>query len=389
MPSERFRIVVLSTGRQDAGLLRSLMLALRLDDRFDVALWAGGMHLSDQFGATANTLVQSLGVPARLLPFLSDPVDVGADSGRAVSLVHARLVEDEPDAILLVGDRSETLAAAFAASLARVPIVHVHGGEETEGAFDNVFRHAITKLAHLHLVSHPLHAQRVRQMGEPEDRVVVIGAPGLDNLFRRDLPNRDELEASLGFTLIDPIVVATVHPATLSNDPLAEVQAVMAALEDAEGSVVVTAPNGDPGGVAIHEAWRPWVARHSRVHFVESLGGDRYWALLKLAALVIGNSSSGIIEAPAVGVPVVNVGDRQRGRLRGSGVVDVMADATAVRQAVREILAARAAGKPVATSSPFPAGLAGTRAAEAIATWAPVASPVKAFAMLSHSRGAN
>lgn len=387
MPIKRIRIAVLSTGRQDTGILWGVVRAMREDVRFDVAVWAGGMHLSEQFGGTLGELRRSLGEPVRLLPFLSDPPDVAADAGRTVALVHAQLLEDLPHALLLVGDRSETLAAAFAASLAGVPIIHLHGGEETEGAFDNVFRHAITKLAHLHLVSHEEHARRVLQMGESADRVVVIGAPGLDHLLRQDLPSREELEVALGFSLTDPVVVATVHSATLSDDPLLEVKSLSQALDGIDATVVVTATNADPGGVAIREFWHRWAQGRPRVYLVDSLGERRYWGLLRLASLVVGNSSSGMIEAPAAGVPVVNIGERQRGRLRGDGVIDVPAEADAVRRAVKQVLSARQSGKPVSTSSPFPCGAAAPRAVEAIAAWAPTASPVKSFVRYSHPFG--
>jgi len=379
MPSNPIRIVVLSTGRQDSGILWSVVRALRGDERFAVALWAGGMHLSARFGNSVKELRRSLGEPARLVPFLSEPPEVGVDTGRALSLVHALLVEDRPDALLLVGDRSETLAAAFAASLARVSIVHLHGGEETEGAFDNALRHAITKLAHLHLVSHEVHARRVVQMGESPDRVVVIGAPGLDHLRRDDLPSRADLEGALGFPLRDPVILATLHPATLSGDPLAEVRALTVSLEGVDGTIVVTAPNADPGGEEIRLAWANWAAARPAVHLIDSLGDLQYWGMLRIASLLVGNSSSGLIEAPAAGVPAVNIGERQRGRLRGRGVVDEPAEAGAITAAIRRILDARAAGTPIATSSPFSSGEAAGRAVSAIAAWALGGSLVKSF----------
>ena len=387
MPSKRIRIVVLSTGRQDTGILWSIVRELRGDDRFAVSVWAGGMHLSPRFDSIEE-LRRSLGEPERLVPFLSEPPELGADTGRALSLMHALLDADRPDALLLVGDRSETLAAAFAAALSRVPIVHLHGGEETEGAFDNAFRHAITKLSHLHLVSHRIHRERVVQMGESPERVVVVGALGLDHLHRPDLPSRDDLERSLGFALPDPVIIATLHPATLSLDPLAEVRALTMALSTVLATIIVTAPNSDPGGKQIKAVWADWAATRPAVHLVDSLGELRYWGMLRVAAALVGNSSSGLIEAPAAGVPAINIGDRQRGRLRGEGVIDVPADAHAITAAIELVLASRAAGAPLATSSPYLPGEAAGRALRAIVKWVPSASVTKSFCNIAPPLGA-
>jgi len=372
------RLAILTTGRQDYGILRSTIMLLRDAPEFDPLLWAGGMHLQPRFGAPLELLSQEGVVPARTLEFVAEPPEAAGDAGRAVAMVGQALAAERPDALLLVGDRSESLAAGLAATIAGVPIVHLHGGEETEGAIDNAFRHAITKLSHLHLVSHPTHAARVIQMGEDPDAVVVVGAPGLDNRFRGDLPSRDELEASLGIALEPPLVLVTMHPTTLGEFPDTEVSALTDALDQITATYVVTAPNADAGGSAIREHWSRWAAGRRRVALVDTLGERRYWALLREAAAMVGNSSSGIIEAPAAGLPAVNVGDRQKGRLRTGGVIDVPAQAQAVAAAVRQALETGRSASAVSGHG-YPAGPAGPRIVEALRRWSPCRPPRKTF----------
>jgi UDP-N-acetylglucosamine 2-epimerase (non-hydrolysing) len=376
LPSAR-RIAVFTSGRQDYGILRSTILLLREASDFEGPVWAGGMHLQARFGPPLELLRQDGVVPARTIEFLSEPPEPIADAGRAIAAVGAALASDRPDALLVMGDRSETLAAGVAAAIAGVPIVHLHGGEETEGAIDNACRHALTKLSHLHLVSHAAHAARVIQMGEDPANIVVVGAPGLDNRFRADLPPRTELETALGLPLQPPLVLVTMHPTTLGESPETEVAEVAGALERVPATYVITAPNSDAGGSAILAYWRRWAAGRPRVAVVESLGERRYWALLRQAVAMVGNSSSGIIEAPAAGLAAVNVGDRQKGRLRVGGVVDVPARADAVAAAMRQAIAGEARAADGAEG--YPTGPAAPRILDALGRWNPPRPPRKVF----------
>jgi UDP-hydrolysing UDP-N-acetyl-D-glucosamine 2-epimerase len=362
------RLAVLTTGRQDYGILRSTILLLRRTPGFEVAVWAGGMHLQRRFGEPLAALKRD-GVPvARVLPFLAEPPSPMADTAAALAQVGAALMEDAPDALVLVGDRTEVLAAGLAATLAKVAIVHLHGGEESEGAIDNTCRHALTKLSHLHLVSHRVHADRVIRMGEDPASVVVVGAPALDHAYRDDLPGIEALSEDLGVRLEPPVVVVTMHPATLGGPSGEEVAAVAGAMARVPATYVVTAPNADAGGAEIGDYWRRWAKDRERVALVDALGDRRYWAMLRLADAVLGNSSSGIIEAPALGVPVVNVGDRQRGRLRYGPVTDVPAAEDAVTTALREALATgrRAPGEDLGG---YPVAPVAPRIVEALRRW--------------------
>jgi UDP-hydrolysing UDP-N-acetyl-D-glucosamine 2-epimerase len=312
----------------------------------------------------------------RELEFLGAGEDPAADAALALAMVGAALAKARPDALVLLGDRTETLAAAVAATTHLIPIAHLHGGEETEGAVDNACRHAITKLSHLHLVSHERHAMRVIQMGEAPETVVVVGAPGLDNLHRPDLPTRDEVEESLGVQLADPLVLVTVHPATLGDDPLAEVSAVAAAMARVPATYLITCPNADAGGRIIQDFWTRWAEGRDDAVLVGSLGASRYWSVLGFAGAVLGNSSSGIIEAPAAGVPAVNVGDRQEGRLRFGRVFDVPVDAGAIEAGLRQAIDS---GRVAPGSAGYPAGPAAPRIVEALASWRVPRPPRKRF----------
>lgn len=372
------RLAVLTTGRQDWGSLRSVCAALREDPAFDLRLLVGGMHVSARFGRTVRLIEGEGFVPAALLPWIPDRGDAPAAEQAAVALrlCAEALRRERPDALLLLGDRFETAAAALAATLCLVPIVHLHGGEETEGAFDNALRHAVTKLAHLHLVSHPAHAARVIAMGEAPGAVHTVGAPGLDGARRIDLPDRGALEASLGLPLSAPVVVVTLHPATLGGDPGAEAAAVVAAMDAVPATYVVTLPNADPGHEAIRTALRAAAGRPGRVA-VEALGEKTFWGLLAHADAVLGNSSSALIEAPALGVPAVNVGDRQKGRLRGKNVIDAVADTPAIVGALRRALDPQFRRAIGSEGSPYGDGRSGARIVDVLRGWRPPVPPRK------------
>jgi UDP-hydrolysing UDP-N-acetyl-D-glucosamine 2-epimerase len=382
---DRKRVAVLTTGRQDYGPLRSTLLALRDDPRFELLLWAGGMHLPARFGRTVDRIRDDgLEVNAEL-ELIGSASDPPGETARAVTTVAATIESQKPELLLLLGDRSETMSAGVAATLCRVPIAHLHGGEETEGAIDNAFRHALTKLSHLHLVSHESHARRVRQMGEDPDAVVVVGAPGLDNLYRTDLPTAASLAARLGIRLEAPIVVVTLHPATLGANPITEVAALSEAMDEVPATYVVTQPNADTGGDQIREFWKTWARGRSRVVVVDALGETVYWGLLRIASAVLGNSSSGIIEAPAAGLPVVNIGDRQAGRLRTAHVHDVAPNPKAIEQALRACLAPGATELFRSMPSHYIPGAAAPRIVEALHDFRIPNPPRKRFRDLAGS----
>ena len=372
------RAAVLTSGRQDWGILRSICLALRDDPGFDLRLLVGGLHCAERFGRTERLVEADGFAAAERLPWLDDGDSDGAEqqSARALSAVAGALRSQRPAFLLVVGDRLETITAVVAATLCLVPVVHLHGGEDTEGAFDNAFRNAITKMSHLHLVSHPIYAQRIAAMGEAPASIHVVGSPALDNLSRSDLADRRELEAFLGIELSPPVVVVTMHPATLGADPRGEIDAVIAAMAAVPATYVITMPNSDPGNEAIRAALAEAAKQPGR-RAVDAMGERRYWGLLRLADAVLGNSSSGVIEAPALFVPTVNVGDRQKGRIRGPGVADVRGDAAAIAAALRAGLAPGYRDGLRGQPPPFLAGNAAARVLSILRAWSPPAPPRK------------
>ncbi len=338
------------------------------------------MHLSRRFGATLSFIEADGFRPAATLDWLAPEREgrsVTEETARALDLIGSALESSIPDALVIVGDRSETAAAALAATVLRIPIAHIHGGEETLGAFDNAIRHAITKLAHLHLVSSHAHGQRVRALGEAPEAIHVVGAPGLDNLFRSDLADRAELEATLGLELRAPVIVVTVHPATLDSDPSAVAACVAEAMTRVAATYVVTLPNVDPGGQRVRRLLRR-AAQMADGIAVEALGERRYWGLLRIADAMLGNSSSGLIEAPALGLPVVNVGDRQAGRSHGATVVDVPLDAKEIATALAAVLDRIQVSGQLRTMPPGIDGRIGERIADILVAWDPGFPPRKA-----------
>ena len=373
------KIAVLTSGRQDWGILRSTCIAIRDHGSLELSLWSGGMHEHAAFGATAKDIEADGFTLHSRLPWF-DGVDTSAaeQAARALAKVADALAEHRPAALLLVGDRLETAAAALAATLAATPIVHLHGGEETEGAFDNALRHAVTKLSHLHLVSHERHAARVRAMGEDPATVHVVGAPGLDNLHRADLPSREDLARSLGIALDAPVVIVTLHPSTLGGDPDVEASALATAMDQVPASYVITLPNADPGAAPIRRILGEAGRKTGRV-VVDALGERRYWGLMRIADAMLGNSSSAIVEAPALHLPAVNVGERQRGRERGGNVVDVPADAGAIASGLRQALSGELRAASARVGAPFGDGDSAARIVEILSRWQPPRPPRKSF----------
>jgi GDP/UDP-N,N'-diacetylbacillosamine 2-epimerase (hydrolysing) len=350
------RIAVVTGTRAEYGLLRTLVSHLRAEPAFEVSLLVTGTHLSEHFGLTVRE-IEADGTPiaARIPLPLEDDSAAGVTRATATAMAgFADAFETlQPDLAVILGDRSEAFAAAAAALLARVPIAHLHGGELTEGAVDDALRHAITKMSWLHFTSTEEYRRRVIQLGEDPSRVFCVGALGVDNALSLPLMSRDKLEADLGPVFGPRTAVVTFHPVTLAADGSSgEFDELLAALEaDSDLSVVMTRPNADAGNRAIFEAIDRFVERNpGRVHAFNSLGAVRYLSLLAQVDVCIGNSSSGIIEAAAVGTPAVDIGDRQRGRVRPASVIHAEPDTASIKQAIflalspemRELAATRA-----------------------------------------------
>jgi UDP-hydrolysing UDP-N-acetyl-D-glucosamine 2-epimerase len=341
--SQSRTIAVVTVSRSDYGHLLPLLEKIRVDRDLTLRLLVGGMHLVPAFGATVHEIERDGWPIAERIDLLEPddaPTGIAASIGRGVSGFAQAYDRERPDVVVVLGDRFEMLAATVAALPFALPVAHIHGGEVTEGAIDDQIRHAITKLSHLHFASAASHARRIVAMGEEPWRVHEVGAPGLDRIARLAPLTRAELAASLGIAAGDRWLVVTYHPVTLEyTEALAQVDELLAALEKIDATVVLTAPNADTAGRTVLRRLEEFAARSARARLTASLGERRYLSLLRHADAMVGNSSSGLIEAPSFELPVVNVGSRQDGRLRGDNVLDVPPDRDAIVRAIETALA--------------------------------------------------
>ncbi len=316
----RKKIAVITGSRAEYGLLYWVLHDLHAAPDIELQLIVTGMHLAPEFGLTVREIEKDdFPIARRVEMLLSSDSPGGIAKSMALGLIGMSDAFDQlqPDLVLVLGDRFEILVAAQAAMVHNIPVAHIAGGDTTEGAFDESIRHAITKMAHLHLVTNDLSARRIRQLGENPQYVLVVGSPGLDHLRRRPLLSRAALEASLGAPLGCRNLLITYHPVTLEASTGAGQQAeLLAALESlsADTTLWFTRPNADTGGRALAVALDAWATGRPNVHVFASLGQLRYLSLMSQVNAVVGNSSSGLYETPSFKVPTVNIGDRQRGR---------------------------------------------------------------------------
>lgn len=340
----RRRIAVFTGTRAEYGLLYWLMKEIQHSDKLDLQLVVSAMHLSPEFGETWRQ-IESDGfrVDAKVEMLLSSNTAVGVVKSMGLGTIGFADALDRlsPDILIVLGDRFEALAVTQAALIMQVPIAHIHGGEITEGAYDDSIRHAITKMANLHFVAAEPYRQRVVQMGESPENVFTVGAIGLDHLRRSPRMPLQELSCSLGFELRQPYFLVTYHPVTAGDeDPERSFKALLDALESfPEYQLIITYPNADNGGRVIIPLLRKYAeSQPHRVLAIESLGFKHYLSAVSYAAAVVGNSSSGILEVPAFSVPTVNIGIRQQGRLAAASVLHCSAESLAIQETLREAL---------------------------------------------------
>lgn len=327
----KINICVVTATRAEYGLLRPVIKGMIKNNAFDVHVAVTGMHLSPEFGLTYKE-IEADGIPIdkkiEILLSADTPSAVSKSMALAIAGFADYFSDRTFDMLLLLGDRYETLAVAIAAMNAGIPIAHMHGGEITEGAVDDAVRHAITKLSYLHFTSTEEYRRRVIQLGEDPARVFNVGATGVENILNVEKMPKDKLASDLDFDLSKPYAVVTFHPVTLENATAEQqVGELLKAIESfPDLNYIVTKANADKDGRVINACFENYAAEHDNVKVFSSLGMKRYLSALNYAAMVIGNSSSGIIEAPSFHIPTVNIGDRQRGRTRADSVIDCKAE---------------------------------------------------------------
>jgi UDP-N-acetylglucosamine 2-epimerase (non-hydrolysing)/GDP/UDP-N,N'-diacetylbacillosamine 2-epimerase (hydrolysing) len=341
----RRHIAIVSGSRADYGLLFWPMKRLLAEPAFRISVVVTGMHLSPEFGSTVDQFAADGFEVAARVPTLDAEDSAGGVAraiGRGVAGMTEALQKLKPDLVLLLGDRFEIFAAAQAAFVLRIPIAHLCGGDVTNGALDDAFRHSISKMASLHFPTNADAVRRLRQLAEAEARIHNIGSTGLDYLTQRKPLGRAALETALGHKLAPQFVLAVFHPATLDPVPTQDqLDALLKALKDLPAAIgiVFTLANADAEGRAINAAVEAFVKSRPGAHAHTSLGSERYLALMTYAAVLVGNSSSGLYEAPSLGTPSVNIGNRQDGRLRASTVIDSAPEAGAIARAIQHALA--------------------------------------------------
>lgn len=338
------KVCIVTGTRAEWGLLSGIARQLNMCSDIDLQIIATNMHLSDRHGHTIDEIIQEGFKVSAQVPMLDD-ANSDCDTVRSMAKCMHGIAEAfdnlRPHIVVLLGDRFEMLAVATAATIMRIPIVHLHGGEISEGAIDDSMRHAITKLSALHLTSTEEYRQRVIQMGESPERVINTGAIGVYNVMNVATMTLEQLRESLDFEIDHNTLLVTLHPATLDTTPIrTRCQALLNALDCfPNNKLLITYPNNDPDGMIIIEMIEQYARLHpTRVKLIPSLGLTRYMSALKYVAAVVGNSSSGIIEVPSMGIPTVNIGCRQKGRIAATSVIDCEPDTDSIVQAITKAL---------------------------------------------------
>lgn len=356
-------VCIVTGSRAEYGLLKPLIEGIQKSPGLHLQLIATGMHLSPEFGLTVSS-IESDGfrVDRKVETLLSSDTPVGTTKSMGLGLIGFAdaLAELKPDIMLVLGDRYEILAAVAAALIARIPVAHLHGGEVTEGAFDESIRHSITKMSHLHFVAAEEYRQRVIQLGELPERVFQVGALGVDNITQTQLLSRDELEKSLDWKLAPTNLLVTFHPVTL-DDGTGELQMaeLIAALSELKQTgLLFTMPNADTGGRNLVRQIQDFCSKNPLAVFFKSLGQQRYYSCIKHFDGVVGNSSSGLIEVPSFEKGTVNIGDRQKGRLKASSVIDSAPTRLNISHALQKLLSPAFQADLKNTINPY--GKAGT-----------------------------
>jgi GDP/UDP-N,N'-diacetylbacillosamine 2-epimerase (hydrolysing) len=336
------KICVITGTRSEYGLLRWVMEGIRNSSKLDLQVIATGMHLSPEFGRTYREIEKDgFRIDRKVEMLLSSDTSVGIAKSMGLSMIGFAdaLNELKPDLLLVLGDRYEIFAASSSAMIANIPIIHIHGGETTVGAFDEAIRHSITKMSHLHFVAAEEYRKRVIQLGERPEQVFLVGGLGVDNMLNLNLLVQEELEGSMDFTFGGKNLLITFHPVTLEHNTSAEqMNELLGALEKLHDThLIFTMPNSDTDGRILFKMIEEFVAKHPHAKSFTSLGQLRYLSCIKQVDGVIGNSSSGLAEVPSFKKGTINIGDRQKGRLKADSVIDCEPNITSICNAINKL----------------------------------------------------
>lgn len=352
------KICVVTGTRAEYGLLRWVMQGIKDSSLLDLQLIATGMHLSPEFGLTIKDIeADGFSIDRKLEMLLSSDSAAGITKSIGLGIIAFADAFNElnPDLLVVLGDRYEIFAAASAALIARVPIAHIHGGELTEGAFDDSIRHSITKMAHLHFVAADAYRKRVIQLGEHPNNVYNVGGLGIDNILRLELLSRSELESELNFKFAKRNLLITFHPVTLEESTSsAQMKELLIALDKLDNvGLIFTMPNADTDSRILFQQIRAFCDSHPLAHSYTSLGQLRYLSCIQHVDGVVGNSSSGLLEVPSLRKGTVNIGDRQRGRLSAESVINCSANHVSITESINQLFSPSFAASLVNIKSPY------------------------------------
>lgn len=364
-------ISILTATRAEYGLLKRIIAKLKTICEFDVRIVVTGAHLSPEFGLTFKEIENDgfvIDEKIEILLSSDTPASVTKSMGLAMISFADYFSKLNPDLLIVLGDRYETMAVALSAMNQRIPIAHIHGGEITEGAIDDAIRHAITKLSYIHFTSTEEYRKRVIQLGEHPSRVFNVGAIGIENILYEKLLTCEELEESLGINLSIPYAVVTFHPVTLENN--SSEQQIRALLEVCKEykdfNFIITKANADAEGRVINQMIDFYATENSNIKAFTSLGMIRYLSALKYASMVLGNSSSGLLEAPSFGIPTINIGNRQKGRQQASSVINCEPTKKSIKEAIDEASSDLFILKAKGTINPYGTGNTSEKIVEVI-----------------------
>jgi GDP/UDP-N,N'-diacetylbacillosamine 2-epimerase (hydrolysing) len=352
------KVCVFTGTRAEYGLLRPLLVKLSNDSRIELQLVVSGMHLSEKFGFTYKEIESDGFLIDKKVEILDDE-DSAKSISRAIGIGIAEFTkafnELKPEIVVILGDRFEALAAATACQISRTPVAHIYGGEATEGLMDEAFRHAITKMSHLHFVSTKEYQKRVIQLGENPERVFLVGSLGVENIRSAKFSSREDLERDLKLRFSRTNILITFHPVTLESDTAKDqIEELLVVLKDLqETTCIFTYPNSDPGGLQVIHAIDKFVSEHKNAYAFASLGQRNYFSCVNIVDVVIGNSSSGLIEVPSLGKPTINIGDRQLGRVKGLSVIDSLPRSSDIKGALEVALSGDFRRKRLNQSNPY------------------------------------
>lgn len=319
------KIMAVLDSRAEYGLLKNTFHAIQASPELELYIVVTGALLSKKYGYAVNEIKEDgfeIWAELPLNDISGDETRIPAEMGNLMLGLSEEFVRNKPDILLLLGDRYEMLAAAATATAMHIPIAHISGGESTEGAMDEQIRHAVTKMAHIHFPGASVYADNIRKMGEEDWRVFDVGDPGIENIRLTEPVPKAELEKQLGIKIDKKTLLVTYHPVTLERADLErQIDNLVGALSGYAGTVIITYPNSDDGSALIIDKWKKFAEGNHSVCLIESLGSQRYLSVMHYCGAVVGNSSSAIVEAPFLKLPVVNIGNRQKGRLMADSIV--------------------------------------------------------------------